>query len=828
MKIIKLILSKNKRLSLKHIEYIEINPTDPVQLILGTNGVGKSSVIFECTPLPANAHDYHKDGYKEIHLEHKGSYFICKSTFDPKQRHSITENGVELNDGGTVSVQKEIILHKFGITQEIHEILTMQTRFTSMPKAARRYWLTKLANSDYNYVIGVYNKLKSKYQDISGTIKTLKKRLVLETEKIVDIDYQNSLQKEVDTLHTSLSELLEIRKPQEETPEQMVQYEKENSKKLIDISNQLIRSILSNRKITSITFDDIEHGINEAIINARTGATLSDQYLVEIVKLDESISVLEKTGQNNVQDLLSKILRLQLLQEEILAQTNIEIDTGLDPSQLQLAATSVEATLHDLAINLPSNSERQFSRNTYSANTAIINNLIETKARIEIDLNDLQARKKHQEIHLNTDGVQCPQCSFKWHLGYSENAHKEVIAQIEEKSQALAEINKALEVAQQKSADILEYFAQFKKYTQLVDNWPILKNLWEYFDKMQTILNSPSNIPFVLDKFSKAVQLKGEYDNYQRQIDEAKNLIDMSEKVLHLDINKLKEQRIDLDSKLFAVSQQINAARSSQNEYQKLKMDKTTVDKLSDSVQKLIQERQHIQDKTVESVRRKLFNECVRNLQTTLSRKELAISEIRGQRAIITDIENQIFLLTADEQALKLLVDQLSPTDGLIAEGIFGFIKVFVSQWNSYIKRVWSYPLVIQACSMDDGSGVDLDYEFPVDNGQTTTPDVSRCSAGQKEMINLGFLVLFMKHLGFGEFPLMLDEFAVNLDNAHRITATNFIKDLIEKHSFTQLFMVNHYDSIYGAFTNSQVTVMCEENVILPKDCVFNQHAIIR
>ena len=144
------------------------------------------------------------------------------------------------------------------------------------------------------------------------------------------------------------------------------------------------------------------------------------------------------------------------------------------------------------------------------------------------------------------------------------------------------------------------------------------------------------------------------------------------------------------------------------------------------------------------------------------------------------------------------------------------------------IEKVWTYPLVIQACDMEEGEGVDLDYKFPVDNGETKTPDVSRCSAGQVEIINWTFMVQAQKHLGLGKNPLMLDEFAVNLDNVHRIAATNLVKSLIEKHSFSQLFMVNHYDSIYGAFTNAEVTVMCEENVVLPKDCVFNKHAIIR
>lgn len=828
MKITKLILARNKRLSLKNINYIEINPSDLVQLILGTNGVGKSTLIFECTPLPALKDDYYPDGYKEIHSEKDGNQYVCKSEFSPKQRHSFYKNGENLNEGGTIGVQKELVVQEFGMTQEAHEIITMQTKFTTMPVSGRRYWMTKMANSDFNYVIGVYNKLKTKHNEISGAVKTLKKRLVLETEKIVDIDYQNALQKEVDELHATVSQLLEIRKPVDETPEQMTEQQKTNSIRLTQMSVSLIRNIRSNRELPYLTHDSIEAKINEGVAAQQAGSILSDRYLSEISKLDESISALEKTGQNNVQDLLAKILRLQMEQNEVERQYVIPVSDDVDPEQVTMALSSVEATLFYLADNLPVNSSKNYSREQFQITVNGLTALKTQQHELETSLKDLQARQKHQELHLNTEGVECPQCRFKWHLGYSEEAHTRIKTEIETKSDALREIAKSIEETQKKQTEILEYFAQFKRYTQLTDNWKILKDLWEYFIRQDTILSAPANIRHIFTQFSRSVQLKGEHRNYQRQIDEARELINLAEKVVHLDIDKLKAQREELDAQLFAVSQDINKGRVLQNEYMRLKNDKISVDNLTQNIEKLLVERSDILDKSIEATRRTLFNDCVRTIQSTLSRKELAIQEIRGQRAIIVDIEHQIRFLTADEQALKLLVDQLSPTDGLIAEGIFGFIKVFVNQWNAVIKKIWSYPLVVQACDMDDEAGVDLTYKFPVDNGAARTPDVSRCSAGQKEVIDLGFMILFMKHSGFADFPLMLDEFAVNLDNTHRISATNFIKELIEKHSFTQLFMVNHYDSIYGAFTNAQVTVMDESNIILPKDCVYNKHAIIR
>lgn len=55
--------------------------------------------------------------------------------------------------------------------------------------------------------------------------------------------------------------------------------------------------------------------------------------------------------------------------------------------------------------------------------------------------------------------------------------------------------------------------------------------------------------------------------------------------------------------------------------------------------------------------------------------------------------------------------------DGLIVEGFYGFIKVYVNQMNIFIGKVWMYLMIIQVCSFEEGGDkVDLDYKFFVIN----------------------------------------------------------------------------------------------------------------
>ena len=66
MRIERLELFGYKRLMLANIQHFIYTPTSPYQLVLGTNGSGKSSILFELTPLPGHSSNYTKDGYKDI------------------------------------------------------------------------------------------------------------------------------------------------------------------------------------------------------------------------------------------------------------------------------------------------------------------------------------------------------------------------------------------------------------------------------------------------------------------------------------------------------------------------------------------------------------------------------------------------------------------------------------------------------------------------------------------------------------------------------------------------------------------------------------------
>ena len=89
------------------------------------------------------------------------------------------------------------------------------------------------------------------------------------------------------------------------------------------------------------------------------------------------------------------------------------------------------------------------------------------------------------------------------------------------------------------------------------------------------------------------------------------------------------------------------------------------------------------------------FNESLRMIQSALAQTEQQYSEVSNIQKSIDDLQAQITQLESEEKLLKTIVKELSPQEGLIAEGLFRFMHLFVQQMNSIIKRIWTYPLEV-------------------------------------------------------------------------------------------------------------------------------------
>ena len=81
-------------------------------------------------------------------------------------------------------------------------------------------------------------------------------------------------------------------------------------------------------------------------------------------------------------------------------------------------------------------------------------------------------------------------------------------------------------------------------------------------------------------------------------------------------------------------------------------------------------------------------------------------------------VNKQIEDIKQEIESWSAIVDTLNPQDGLIAEGLLGYIKIFLARMNGFIQSIWSYPLIIHPAKMTDGGSNDeLSYRFPMTVG---------------------------------------------------------------------------------------------------------------
>ena len=178
------IITNYDRFFLNNIESIEFRPKQKLQLLLGTNGSGKSSLLSELNPLPINKNDF-TNGGKEITIEKDNNIFKLKST---SNKNSFMLNNTELNDGGTKTVQLNLVKEYFNLTPKYNNIILGTEKLTAMSTNERKNILREMSTVDYSYGIYLYNTLKQELRDTVGYLKLMQIEMNNDISNIVNDD----------------------------------------------------------------------------------------------------------------------------------------------------------------------------------------------------------------------------------------------------------------------------------------------------------------------------------------------------------------------------------------------------------------------------------------------------------------------------------------------------------------------------------------------------------------------------------------------------------------------------------------------------------------
>jgi hypothetical protein len=803
-----------------HMKCIMISGEDNLYITndnLVTHNTSMLNAIFN---QPADKQDYDKSGYNKVLFEHKGHEYLLSSSFDGQAKYSfkrrsmdrIEDDFEELNQSRLVSTQKELVKEHFRLDGDIIDLLLGQTEFTQMSVSKRREWFNKMHVADLSYITNLFQTLKSKERDAKGTINTVSNKAIIEKNtQISKEEFENLLtrREELNRENHNLAKAF--------NQEIIDKYNPDKLKALIQslsvTSNQLIPYFDNNL----INYEDLKTDVNESYNYFTSLKTrkeeLNKQIIIAKKRFDKIALDKKEYSQYSSTEMLQLnekncIVELDKI-KATLAQYS-EHDTFKYDSPY-LSEDNIEDITRSLIMALPEEDDNP------TLNGINMDELIERRKQmnnrvdnINFNLDKLIDRKKHITQHLSANEVTCPNCHRRFNLN-KELEDMEVI------TRSINKLANELNAAKKDQTDIESTYENYMIYRSRFDRLKPLIEKYSLNELIPAILHNKSYASRrdLLFTYGKVYSLK----NKVRGLNSELKLV---QEQLKLRAERGEDYFQKIESRLDEVEQEL---LSYQDNINKIDEEITLLEK-SISVKKNIIE---IGLKKLPSLLKEIDKEIIARVKyeqnCLLKQKwENTLTELQVINKKYNEYNLKENLIKGYEEIIEenkkkvkeygILLKELSPQGGLIAERATAFINLFIENLNKVIRKIFNYDLIVEPCDLEEG---DLTYRFKVTGGNQIRNDVSNTSEGQKEVINLAFKLLAYHYCHLEEIPFINDELGKNFDEHHKQAGVNYLKELMIEDRFIQFFLISHHATSYTSLIDTEVVVLDKNNVVLPE-----------
>ena len=820
MKIIKLILNKYKRFTLTKPDVFEYVPEKKVQIILGTNGSGKSSLLSELTPIPPNKGDFRPGGCKEIHIEHNGKLYVLTGDFTKSPRYSFSVDGEELNPSGTLSIQKTLVSQHFDVDKDIYKLVSGKSSFSAMTLGERRKWFTELLDSNLEYALGVYKRLTEHKRDLEGTIKILRTKATREKENLLKPSDIIKIEEEISFLKKYKEDLLSRKEDVENF----------NVRDYIDSHNEKLMNTINSYRLNS----------NPPIRdNPNNTTSMVDKINSEVKVLQQQADALHqqlsKLHTNKEEISTTEVSTLE--QELDKVKQDIGNLMSLIPEELELTLTDVEefvrvyqtvyVRLSELFADMPHDPDRIYHKDN-------LNKLNEERLKLikHIDTDEKLLESKIEEKNkldalYKQDDVECPKCHHTWKPGYTDREHhlqlskeiEELHHRITTRRKRVNEIEDHLKLIQERTSKLSEVYNIFNRWDQLQTVWKYIERNTDLYTGGEPVISTLYQLYDISTKVSPISNLLKEYTSIKKEIEQAK-------KIDKLQIDNLKNQIDTLTEQYHNVKDRIRTLEKKARFYTKVTNQLHHIQREFDNLNEELENRKDMYSKSSKLLEQHVLNNVITLINNILVEKEKMYNETMLFSNTISELEKQIDELTAKKEVTDMIIEALSPKQGLIGKVIIPKINAIIDAVNEKISTVWTYPLEI--VKYDPETITKLDYKLKVlVNGTEIVDDIKDTSSAMKEIIDLAFrlVVLSYKQL---DVPLYLDEFGKSMDSIHRTRIYQMLVQTADVSPYTHVFIVSHFVSSYGSVSNADFVIMSEDNIDIPGGVEYNKVVTIQ
>lgn len=822
MFIYELELHQCKRFSLRDITTINIRPTSKTQMVLGSNGAGKSSILkMGFSVMPANASDFHKGGYKKLKVLHNGQEYSLSTIFEKSSpEHEFICNGENLNIGGTGAVQKELIREHFKMTQEIQDVLSGEEKFTEMSPLRRREWITKLSDTDFTYVLGLYAKVKRGARDAAAVVKHNNGRLVTESAKLMSPADLETLVNRSKHFTDELNMLLQ---------------ECGNSNDNVDVLNNTLRAehnafiqfITTGLKKTNVRAPDLDVSIRseeelDRLIN-QYNVGINGHHLVmeELCSAFQhyELQMRELTVVEGMDEVYLRT-RAKELEDAIVTETaNLRSGEPFENIDFKGQIAQAILTFRGEVQALDSEQRELYDIGIVNERRGRLDRLNTAVNMLSNNIGNVEGRLQHID---QCKEMGCPKCGHTFKNGIDPSEKESLEQSLVNGNLKLVDYNAMI-------TDVQEYMEKANRHQALVQHIEKFRrnnseaaNFWGYIDRAGGLELGKDLIP-AINLYMRDVEVSKIIFQHMSDLKPIKEAIATIDSI-SADKSGIREMYYTYQSRINDLTDRIRKEDAELDLLVDYSLRQTAFTTFTNAVCEKLDRLGDLQDRLIEGFRQSEIRRLIKDDQVALAMVETSLTETEIQSGIVNDIRKDITTVTVEEQAYKLLMNALSPVDGLIAEQISIYINAIIDRINAVIARIWGYNMAIKPCNLTDG---DLDYKFPLYtvSADNDIPDISKGSDSQVDIVNQAFRLVVYKFLDLHDYPLYLDELGRSFDEVHRHNLIPAIKDLIDDSTYSQIFMISHYADGQNSYPNSEIIVLDDSHVTLKRS--FNEHVTI-
>ncbi len=833
MQIDKLSMSGFTKLSFSNIHRLDISVDNDTQIIIGTNGSGKSSILGELLPTAPVKTFFTKDGFKELHLNHCGNKY--ELTYTREYGHLFKKNGKNLNGSNIRNIQLELIKKHLGVDSNVAEILKCSLDIVGMRPSNRQALLLDLNPTDISIFMTEKKKVHKNVVALKNNLTMLHDRERQLVSQILSKSELEKTQQAVNVLKNEEQSLL-INLTKVNSIIESLGAIPADPRSTCDLSVGYIKGIVKGILKESSIYD----GLNKAN-SKQTSLILPTKIKLKQQQVDDMTNVLseiasdinkyesELTEASNTDDYGKRISSLFTELGKIGNCTSPAIPKdqidSIRQAVTQITDEATKITYLDYT-RIYSRDELTTLLRNHDVNTSELRSLGNSCTEINRQIANL-----HPQIIKYELADDCSKDNCELYTTYNNRI------------QLLKEEYRKLNDQLDRNMDKLEKLNV--DYNLESEEIIVQKSIWKHIAKISDILNShpillifysTDNLPEALSKsISATCQQYNSFIDHSvnthhkevieeeiKELQQAQKASEDTNKV-SADFIKKELDRLYTNRKKNTISytkemlklEHYNSELQLVNQYLRNLEHLRTLQKELNEHQQVIEVISHhdylvrvskILDSQLSEVRADLVS------GETLLREQLSLmdrldKEIKGN---IKQLKIQHTNASNVEKALKELAHIHTKT----------FLNNVIAMTCHFISEIMTYPLVIKPITKDV-----ISFLFPMVVSDTIPiKDINEGSKGQKAIINLAFNLALIIELKLTEYPIFVDEVDKELDSMHRYRLVELFDRLVERKVISQLFLVHHHPELSEAI-NGDTIMLDGTNIDIPK--TVNQNVTI-